>query len=102
MTRGATYLSRAATYSPWLAGPANLLAFMATEPAQWLALEVWEASVQRLDGSLGFPAYPDVTLIRCAVPWTITGWAHLYPNPSCLADRAFGAGFCNLVRRQYP
>lgn len=102
VTDGRRYLARAAALSPWLTGTSDLLAFARLEPDAWLAVEVWEASTTRPDGSTGYALYPDVSLVRKAVPWDRQGWAHLYPNQACRADRAFGAGFCNLARCQYP
>lgn len=102
ISSGQRYLRRQAVTSPWLTGPRDLLEFAAPDPDTWLAVEVWESEVLRPDGTRGFPSYPDVTLVPVATPWDYGSWAHLYTNPLCRVDRAYGAGFCNLARCPFP
>ncbi len=102
------YLRRERVASPWLGawsrgtgGSGDLLAPFRAAPDRWIAVEVWEAGALRPDGTSGFPAYPDVSIIPRADPWDAAGLAHLYPNPACRSGRAYGPGFCHVRRCKY-
>lgn len=84
--------------SPWLTGPADLLAPFRLAPDRWLIVEAWESDVQSHAEGHGFPWYPDISLIDRHFPWTLRDTPHLYPNPLCREQRAFGEGFCNIAR----
>ncbi len=99
-TKMPIYLARMARLSPWVQ-PDLFDAFRANAD-DYIVIETWESGIPDPDGSIGYPGWPDVSILDRYHPNDVDHCAHLYPNTQCFGPRFHGKGFCHIKRCLYP